>query len=268
MKKAILSLAVSITLASALNATDYYGTVNGEKITKTDVALVLQDPRIDFDKLPENAKKQVLDQIINKKLIAKNALASGIANNKEYKNALAKMKEDLAFQVWQKNELEKINISESQKKDFYNKNKKNFSVPGTLNARHILVKTEKEAKSIIKELNGASKKESKFIALAKTKSVGPSGKNGGNLGTFPENQMVPEFTKAAKSLSKNSYSKQPVKTKYGYHVIYLKDKKPAKQLSYDKVKGNISQIMLGNSYNKKAKALADKLRKNAKIVIK
>ncbi len=268
MRKVVSSFIVSLALASTASAADYYATVNGEKITKEDVAVVLQDPRINFEKLPANAKKQVIEQIINRKLIAKDALKNGIENDSTFKNAIKKMKEDLAFQIWQKNEIEKLKFSDAEKKDFYNKNKEKFVKPGMLNARHILVKTENEAKEIIKQLNSASNKESKFIQLAKTKSIGPSKKNGGDLGEFNEAQMVPEFSKAAKSLNVKSYSKSPVKTQFGYHVIYLKDKKASKSLSFKEVEGNISQILIGNKYNKEAKELADKLRSKAKIVIK
>ena len=80
--------------------------------------------------------------------------------------------------------------------------------------------------------------------------------------------MVPEFANAAKSLTIGSYSKIPVKTQFGYHVIYLKDKIAGKSLTFAEVESNISQILLGNSYNKKVKEVTDELRKDAKIVIK
>jgi len=178
------------------------------------------------------------------------------------------MKQDLAFQVWQKNELAKHKPSDSEIKAFYNKNKANFVVPTTLEASHILVKTENEAKSIIKQINSASNKSAKFTSLAKTKSIGPTGVKGGYLGKFPSNQMVPEFSAAANKLNKNSYSKTPVKTQFGYHVIYLKDKTAGKSLSFNEVKGNIAQMLVGNAYNKSVKEISDKLRKTAKIVIK
>lgn len=269
MKKIISSLVATLAITSvSLNAADYYASVNGDKITKADVALVLQDPRIDFSKLPKNAQKQVLEQIINKKLLAKQAIKDGIENDASYKDALNKMKQDLAFQVWQKNELAKLKPSDSEIKKFYNENKAKFVVPVTLKASHILLKTESEAKSVINQINKASNKQSTFTQLAKTKSIGPTGKNGGKLGEFPASQMVPEFSKAAQNMKAGSYSKTPVKTQFGYHVIYLESKKAGKSLSFNEVKGNISQMLIGNAYNKNVKAISDKLRKTAKIVIK
>lgn len=271
MKKLISSVVATLLLGTAsLSAADYYATVDGEKITKSDVAMVLQDPRIQFDQLPENAQKQVLEQIINKKLLAKQAIKDGIEKDKEYQTTLDSIKENLAFQVWQQKELKKINVSDEKLEKFFNDNKEKFMVPETLNARHILVKTEQEAKDLITLLNKEKKEklEEKFIELAKTKSVGPSGKNGGDLGSFTADKMVPEFANAASALKTESYSKTPVKTQFGYHVIYLKDKKAAKSLSFNEVKGNISRMLLQNEYNKKVKELTDELRKKAKIVIK
>lgn len=269
MKKIVSSLVASMVLVSVLNATDKsYASVDGDNITNKDIAMVLQDPRIDFEKLPDNAKKQVLEEIINKKLISKKAIKDGIEKDPQYVETISKVKEDLAFQVWQKNEVDKMKFTDADKKDFYEKNKDKFVVPETLEASHILVVTENEALDIIKELDKSSKKEEKFTELAKAKSQDPAGKNGGYLGKFSADQMVPEFASAAKALSKGSYSKSPVKTQFGYHVILLKDKLPGKTLTYAEVEGNIGQILTGNNYNKKVKELTDELRKNAKIVIK
>jgi peptidyl-prolyl cis-trans isomerase C len=90
-----------------------------------------------------------------------------------------------------------------------------------IHARHILVKEEKTAIAIIAELD----KGKKFAELAKTKSTGPSAKNGGDLGYFGRGQMVPEFEKAAFAMDKGSYTTTPVKTQFGYHVIKQEDRR-------------------------------------------
>jgi parvulin-like peptidyl-prolyl isomerase len=271
MKTLISSVVAVLVLATTVNAKDteaYYATVNGEKITKTDIAIVLQDPRVKFESLPKNAQNQVIEQIINKKLVSKMALNSGIENDPVFKENVEKIKMDLAFQVWQKNEVTKIKISDKELKDFYEKNKKEFKEKATSEARHILLKTEDEAKALIKELDAAKEKEAKFIELAKTKSTGPSGPKGGYLGKFGAGQMVPEFETATNNLKKGEYSKTPVKTQFGFHVIYLIDKQEAKSSSFNEVKDRISQILLQNKYNNNVQKLIEKLRKNAKIVIK
>lgn len=267
-KKIVTSLIATLAISTAsLNAADY-GSVNGEKITNEDVAVILRNPNIDFNSLPKKSKNKILDQVIEKKLLSKNALNSGIQKEAAYKTALEKLKKDLALEVWMQKEFKKISASDGEKKDFYNKNKAQFKVPATLEARHILTETEAQAKDIIKILDKASKKKDKFIELAKTKSKGPSGPQGGYLGKFPETQMVPEFSKAAKALSKGKYSKTPVKTQFGYHVIYLEDKKAASTMSYDQVKDRISQVVLQEKFRNHVKKKADSLRSKAKIVIK
>jgi len=107
-------------------------------------------------------------------------------------------------------------------------------------ARHILVKTEEEAKKIIEALKGLKGEalKKKFIELAKSKSTGPSGPQGGDLGTFTKGQMVPEFSKAVWALKPGEITTAPVKTQFGYHVIYLEDKKEAQPTPYEKVKEN------------------------------
>ena len=268
-RKIVSSIIATIAISAvSLNAAESYGTVNGDNITKQDIAVVLRNPNINFDSLPKKSKNQVLDQIIEKKLLTEQAVKSGVDSEATYKDALEKLKRDLSLEIWMQKEYKKVSVSDADKKSYYNKNKKQFMVPATLEARHILVKTEKEAKALIKVLDSASNKKDEFVNLAKTKSVGPSGPKGGYLGKFPETQMVPEFSKAAKALTKGTYTKTPVKTQFGYHLIYLEDKVAAQTLSYDKVEAKINQVLLQEKFRAHIKKQADALRKNAKIVIK
>jgi len=268
MKKIVTSFIASIALASTLSAASVYATVNGEEITKQDIEVLLQDPRIDFDKLPQEAKTQILNGAIDRKLIAKKALKDGIEKDAQYKEAISKIKEDLALQVWQKNEIDKIKFSETEKRAFYENNKAKFDIPETYEAYHILVDNEADAKSIIKELEKASSKEEKFKELANSKSKDATNKSGGYLGKFAAEQMVPEFAASVKTLAKGAFSKSPTKSQFGYHVIYLKDKFPAKSLSYDEVKDKIEQAMISDKFNHKIGEVVKDLRKDAKIVIK
>lgn len=268
-RKLVTSLIATITLATtSVSASDVLATVNGDKITKQDVAILLGNPNIDFNSLPKKNKNQILEQIINNKLLTDKAVKSGVEKDKEYKESLEKLKRDLALRVWLKKESENVKVSEKEMKDYYNKNKAQFKVSATLEARHILTKTQNEAKDLIKILDKSSNKKEKFVELAKTKSVGPSGPQGGYLGKFPETKMVPEFSAAAKKLKKGTYSKSPVKTQFGYHVIYLEDKEAEKPLEFDKIKNRIKQVLLQEKFKNFLESEANKLRDKAKIVIK
>lgn len=267
-KKLVSSLIATLAISSlSLNAADY-GSVNGDAITNEDIATILRNPGVDFSKLPKNTQDKVLDQVVEKKLLTENAAKSGVEKDEAYKNALEKLKKDLALEIWMQKELKNVTVSDKDAKDFYDKNKDKFKVPATLEASHILTKTEADAKAVIKELDKAKDIKTAFADLAKSKSVGPSGPKGGYLGKFAENQMVPEFSAAAKALSVGKYSKSPVKTQFGYHVIYLQDKKGESTLEYDKVKDRIKQMVLQNNFQAHVKKIVDGLRSKAKIVIK
>lgn len=267
-KKIVTSLIATLALSTlSLNAADY-GSVNGDNITNEDIATVIRNPNVDFEKLPKQTKNKVLEQIVEKKLLTEKALKSGVKSDAKYKEALAKVEKELALEIWMQNESKKIKVSDKEMKDFYDKNKEKFKVPATLEARHILTKSEAEAKDIIKALDKASNKKDEFIKLAQEKSVGPSGPKGGYLGKFPETQMVPEFSKAAKELKVNTYSKTPVKTQFGYHVIYLEGKEAPTTLSFEKAKNRINQVLFQEKFQDSIKTQADELKSKAKIVIK
>ena len=102
-------------------------------------------------------------------------------------------------------------------------------------ARHILVPTQGEAVELINQLNGGAN----FEELAKEKSTGPSGPNGGDLGWFSPNQMVEPFTKAVETLENGAYTPQPVQTQFGWHVILREDSRKSEPPTFESVKENV-----------------------------
>ncbi len=268
-RKLVLSLVTALAIATtSLSAKDVYATVDGENITKEDIAVVLRNPQVNFDTLPEKTQEMVINQLVEKKLLTKSAMKSGVEKNSAFKDALEKIKKDLALEIWMQEEFKKVSVSDKEISDYYAKNQEQFITQEKLNARHILVQSEDEAKNIIKSLDASKNKLESFIELAKTKSTGPTGKNGGSLGEFSANQMVPEFSSAASALKKGSYSKAPVKTQFGYHVIYLEDKTPSKKLNFDEVKDQIKQVLTQEKFRNSIKEVVSKLKESAKIVIK
>ncbi len=269
MKKKILSIvAASVMLTSSSFAADkVYAKVNGMDVTAGDIAMVIRNPRINFAQLPAPTQQKILDQAIDSKLLTSKAIKDGIEKTEAYKKALQKVKQDLALEVWMKDQYNNAKVTDKEAKEFYNKNKDRFKQPAQVKARHILVKTKKEAEAIIKELKGLSGKklEDKFIELAKTKSTGPSGANGGELGWFSAKRMVPEFSKAAFALKKGEITKTPVKTQFGYHVIYIEDKKEGGVAPFDSVKAGIKAQLKIQKFQKNVQSIAKQLRKSAKI---
>ena len=177
------------------------------------------------------------------------------------------MKKELAIQIWQKKLLDSIKIPEKELKAYYNANKEEFNEKETVHARHILVKTEAEAKKIIAELKPLSgqKLKTKFEELARTESTGPSGPKGGDLGYFAQGQMVPAFNDKVFSMKTGTITLAPVKTQFGYHIIYLEDKKKATIRKFAEVKPFIEQRLKMEKFKTEMKEKMDTLQKKAVI---
>ena len=120
-------------------------------------------------------------------------------------------------------------------------------------------------KNIIKTLSSAKDVKAEFIKLAKEKSTGPSGVNGGELGWFEPKQMVPEFSDAAKALKKGTITAKPVKTQFGYHVIYLEGKNNSETIPYEIVKNKIVGALKQKQFALKIAQMAKDLKAKAKI---
>ncbi len=269
MKKIVLAATVAAGLfASALSAKTY-ATVNGQEITDSDINAIIQViPGAKFDRLTKQQQKQIVEQAVEKKLLAEKAIASGIEKTPEYQQTLAKMKQELALEMWMKKQFENVKVSEKEMKDFYNKNIQMFKQPAQAKARHILLKTKAEAEKVIAQLKKAKDVKAKFIELAKKKSTGPSAANGGDLGWFDAKRMVKPFSDAAFKLKKGEFTKTPVKTQFGYHVIYLEDKKPAGNVTFEQAKPNIEQTLKVQKFQEQMKKIAKELKAKADIKIK
>lgn len=275
MKK-ISKIVSALLLVSTMATAQTLVTVNGVAITQQDVDSALMNATQGrFNQVPADKqaefRKQVLEQLIAKELVYEDAKKTGILKSKEftdeYKKAQERVKEDLAIQVWQKKELDKVKVSDKEIQEYYNKNKEEFNEKESVHARHILVKTEDEAKAIIGDLTslkGDALKD-KFIELAKTKSTGPSGPKGGDLGFFTKGQMVPEFNDKVFSMEVGSITPEPVKTQFGFHVIYLEDKKPEKVREFAEVKEFIDQRLKLEKFKTIMKTKMETLQKQATI---
>ncbi|WP_373069480.1 peptidyl-prolyl cis-trans isomerase [Sulfurimonas sp.] len=249
--KLVTRVASSLTILSTLAMANTLVTVNGKAITQQEVdSELMQATQGRFNQVPADKQKQlrnqVLEQLIVKELIFDDAKKTGVMESKdfkdEYSKVLDRVKKELSIQVWQKKELDKVNISNKEVKKYYDSNKEEFNEKESVHARHILVNSESEAKDIAKELKSikGTKLQEKFIELAKVKSKGPSGPRGGDLGYFVYERMLPEFSAVAFAMKVGTIS-EPVKTEHGYHVIYLEDKKPSKTYSFTEVKPFIEQ---------------------------
>lgn len=263
----------AILLTSTLLSAQTIVTVNGKNITQDDVySALMQGTQGQYNQLPPEKQtelgQRVVNQMVSDELIYGDAQKTGVLKSKDFKDGFAKaqeaLKKSIAIQVWKKNQYDKVSVSDKELKKAYNTNKDEFVFKEEVRASHILVKTEAQAKSIVKELKSlkGDALKTKFADLAKTKSTGPSGPNGGDLNYFTKGRMVPEFDKEVFKMKVGTITKTPVKTQFGYHVILLTDKKAKKQASFKEAKptleNRIKQEKAMKAMDKKMQALVKK----------
>lgn len=267
-KTSLLSLAM---LTGSLQASDILATVNGKHVTKTDAEAFVQAsaPKMHFVQLDASQKEMIVGRLIEKVLLSELAEKEGIDKQAEFVRNMNKIKSELLVNMWMKTQMDNTVVSDSEAKSFYDKNTEKFMQKSFAHARHILVKTEKEATSIIGEMKGLKEQalQEKFIELAKEKSTGPSGPKGGDLGKFAKGQMVPAFSKAVWTMAIKSITKTPIKTQFGYHVIYLEEKQDTKSVSYEDVKEKIIMSLKQQQFTSKVMEVSKELRAKATIVI-
>jgi parvulin-like peptidyl-prolyl isomerase len=269
MIKNTIKLAIT-TIAFITVCSADYGTVNGETITKNEVTQVMGPQGMEFDTLDKGMKDRIIGMVVDRKLLSQEASKAGLDKTDSYKEKLEMLKKDLILTVWMEEEATKIEeaTKESDLKAYYDKNSDRFKTPAQLNARHILVESEANATEIIKELEKSKDIKADFIKLAKEKSTGPSGKGGGDLGWFSLDRMVPEFSAAADKLKNGEFTKAPVKTQFGFHIIYLEDRKDAGVQKFDEVKEQIKGTLNKEKFNKLIEGTIEKLKKSADIKLK
>jgi parvulin-like peptidyl-prolyl isomerase len=269
MKRFFGVAALVLSIGAVATQADTLATVDGMPVTtfEADNYVAQSQPGAKYANLPAEQKKMVIDRLIERALFIEQAKKEGIDKDPEYLKLLNRDKNELMVQTWIKKQFNNTVISDSEAKSYYDKHKGEFKIPDQVHARHILVKTEKEAKDIIAQLKGLKGEalKNKFIELAKAKSTGPTGPKGGDLGFFGPGQMVKPFNDAVFSMKKGEVSAAPVKTQFGYHVLYLEDKKPAKTVSYDEVKPRIIGLLKQKAFTAKMAKLAESLKKTAKI---
>jgi parvulin-like peptidyl-prolyl isomerase len=268
-KKIILSLVATIAISGSANAANkVYAVVDGENITDQDIAMILKGQKVNYGSLPKAQQQQIIQGLVEQKVLSNAAYKTDIPKRKEYKVELEKFKKNLAFQFWLRDFSKSIKVSTKELRALYEKNKSKLISPAELKASHILVKTKKEAETIIKELLNSKNLKKDFTKLAKKRSTGPSGANGGELGWFTKDKMVPAFSNATLKLKKGTITKTPVKTQFGYHIIYLDDKKGASTISFDAIKDRIKRDLIQQKFAINVKKRANELKKKAKIQYK
>jgi peptidyl-prolyl cis-trans isomerase C len=250
-------LALSPAPAPAQDKDPVAARVNGLEIRNSDLAIAEEQFGAS---IPGNSSADKRDALVgfyaDMILMARAAEAKGLASTVEFAKKLQFAKTKLLMETLLKAEA-KVAVTEEALHKVYDQAVKEMGKEEEVHARHILLKTEDEAKAVLADL----KKGGDFEKLAKAKSTDPSAKtNGGDLGYFAKGQMVPEFAEAAFKLNKGELS-EPVKSQFGWHVIRSEDKRTKPVPEFDKVKPQLEQFVVRNAQA----ALIKKLRDDAKI---
>ncbi|MGA1691320.1 MAG: peptidylprolyl isomerase [Sedimenticolaceae bacterium] len=208
-----------------------------------------------------SAEQQIklLNELVNTFILSNSAEGQALAQQPHLAAAIEVSRARLITQALIENTLENSSITDDEIKAVYNeqyagKTKQEFK------ARHILVKTEDEAKALIKQLDGGAD----FAQLAKEHSTGPSSSAGGDLGWFEKDMMVKPFADAVASMSNGTHSSSPVKTQFGWHIILREDAKDLGAVAVPQVKDDI----ISSIRTQKLRALINNLREKAKVEVK
>ncbi len=240
-------------------------TIGSDTITEADLQQMANAVPERFRHLyltPEGRQKS-LDYVVNIYVLAAEAQREGMDKNPEVQRLLDFTKKDLLARLYLDKSSRSIKEpTEEEAKAFYEKNKAQYGTPESVHLRHILVKTEKEANDALKRL----KKGEKFDTLAGKVSICPSKGQGGDLDWVPRGTLLGEVEKAAFSMEKGQIA-GPVKSKFGYHVLFLEDKRPAQQSTFDQVKDYILEQLRFQGRQDHYEKLADSLRKKMNVKI-
>ena len=240
----LIAVCLASTMAQA-NDQISVGTVNGKDIWLDDVLRAAERLPEEFQQTPlENYYAQLVADIIDSHLAAAAARNDGFDQKPEIADAMRMAANRVLAESWLAEKV-RADVTETSIQNAYGKFVADTASREQVTASHILLETEADAKAVIAALQDGVE----FATLAKEKSTGPSGPNGGALGTFGRGQMVPAFETAAFDLAVGSYSDTPVQTQFGWHVIKVdgKDIAPAPDLESMRAQlaNNLSTQALG-----------------------
>jgi peptidyl-prolyl cis-trans isomerase C len=210
----------------------------------------------DFNSFDENIRQNVLRGLVSERLIYAEAVKSGMDKDPEVKKRIAALQKQVVMQAYMENKAKTL-VTDDQLKAAYAEKVAAAKGQEEVRAKHILVATEDEAKKLYDQI----KKGGDFDKLAKEKSTDKgSGANGGELGWFTKDKMVPEFADVAFKLKKGEVS-EPVKSEFGWHIIKLEDRRPLQIASFDEMKDSLK----GEISNKVVQTYVEGLLKKADI---
>lgn len=293
----VLILALGLTGCSSIGGEQWIAKVNGQTISVKDFDARVSEIQTYYESQGMNFEseeaKQALDQVKGELLesmiaytlvdqeVKKQGLNPDDPKVKEQEDNIKSMLGDEAtYTSWLKqqgitqsefknylvlltNVTKDVTVTDEQIRAYFDSHPEEFGgQPEQVKARHILVEAEEKAKELIAKLDGGAD----FVQLAKENSTEPgAADSGGDLGYFPKGTMVPEFETAVFAQEVGTYSKTPVKTEFGYHVIKVEDHKQAVKADFNQAKAQVAEAALASARAEKFDAYFKGLRENANV---
>jgi peptidyl-prolyl cis-trans isomerase C len=252
----VLALALAAPAARAQQGDPVVAKVNGTDVRESDLAMAEEDLGGNLPQMAPEAKRDYLITFVaDMLLVAKAAEAKKVGEADEFKRKLAYTRTKLLMEQLLSVEA-KAAVNDAAMRKVYDDAIGQMKKEPEVRARHILLENEDDAKAVLAEL----KKGADFAELAKSKSKDPGSADGGDLGYFTKDQMVPEFSEVAFKLDKGALS-DPVKSQFGWHVIKVEDKRERQPPEFDKVKEQLESFLVRKSQSE----LITKLRAEGKI---
>ena len=210
--------------------------VNGEEIHQSDILRMLQQLPDEARNMPQGQLFMLLlERAVDRILVIDAARKSGLAEDPVIQARVRAAEDDVLWAVFLERQVQE-NLTEKRLRRAYNR-LSSVAAEEEVKARHILLASEEDARAVIHDLEGGAD----FTAVAREQSIGPSRESGGDLGYFSRSQMVEEFSAAAFSMNEGEFSKEPVKTQFGYHVILLENRRRAEVPSLQEAMPQIQQ---------------------------
>ena len=231
--------------------------VNGAEIKRSEVTQFMTQLPPQIQQMPpQMLMPLVVDQLIASKLVATEARKANLENDPEVKKRMKEIEDRVLQDVYLTRKVkERLNQGALEKE--YKEHLEQNPAQEEVRARHILVDTEQKAKNVITKLNGGAD----FATMAKENSSDGSAATGGDLGYFSKGDMVPEFAEAAFALKPGAYTKTPVQSQFGWHVIQVEDRRTKPQPTFDQMKDQLAN----DASQAIAQTIVEDLRKDAKI---
>ncbi|MDN2578354.1 peptidylprolyl isomerase [Aquibium sp. ELW1220] len=228
-------------------------TVNGSPITEHDLEMAQSDLGPQFAQLPEEQKRAAaLSAAIEIRLLATKADEEGLDDTEAFQDRMEFLRQRALHSAFVESKVA-AEVTEEAVRARYDKEVAATPPVNEIRARHILVATKEEADAIVAQLEAGGD----FEAIAKEKSTDGAAAQGGDLGYFGPGQMVPPFEEAAFALEVGQYSKEPVQTQFGFHVIKVEDKRTQQPPAFDQVKEQVRTLLFRETYFAAVQALRE-----------